>query len=98
MFSQTHYLLRSKTDGRYLVARIQPEEGQGINYILVFKEHHEALSYLNTHAAEFADQFGVESVISSQLTAIMQRWGYKGIGIVEEPIEPRVKFLQQQKF
>ncbi|MGK7934124.1 MAG: hypothetical protein AB4041_22215 [Microcystaceae cyanobacterium] len=93
MFSQTHYLIRSKTDGRYLVARLQGENDQEIAYILLFKEHYDALSYLNTHGAKVADQFGVESVISSQLNTILQRWGYQGIGVVEEPLEPRIQFL-----
>jgi hypothetical protein len=98
MFSQAHYLIRSKTDGRYLVARLQGNTDQDIDYILLFKEHYDALSYLNTHAPEVADKFGVESVISSQLNTILQRWGYQGIGVVEEPIEPRIQFLKQKRF
>ncbi len=45
-----------------------------------------------------AQQFGVESVISNQLTGILQRWGYQGMGVVEDPIEPRIKFFKQERF
>jgi hypothetical protein len=99
MFSQTHYLIRSKIDGQYLAARLKAtEEDKIIQYILVFKEDYDALTYLNTHAPDMASQFGVESAISSQLTAILKRWGYQGMGVVEDPIEPRITFLQQEKF
>ncbi len=96
MFSaQVYYLLRSKTDGRYLVAHITDEK----NYILVFKESYDALSYLNTHASEFAQQFATESVTIPQLQGIRQRWGYQGLGMVEDPLEPRLQFmLWEQSF
>ncbi len=98
MFAQIHYLIRSKTDGRYLLARLRGEEGEEMNYILVFKEDYEALSYLNTHAPDLVRQFGVESITGTQLRGILKRWGYQGIGVVDEPIEPRIQFLQQQQF
>lgn len=96
MFSQAYYLLRSKIDGQYLAARLKTVETRqevDSNFILVFKEDYDALSYLSTHAPEVASQFGLESAMGSQLTGIMQRWGYKGIGMVEDPIEPRIQFV-----
>jgi hypothetical protein len=101
MHSQTYYLVRSKQDGSYLVAR--PNSGnqtqpatQPPGYLLVFSEHYDALSYLNTHGAAVADRFGVESVPSHQLEGLLTRWGFAGIGIVQDPLIPRVEFLTRQ--
>ncbi|MEY3827697.1 MAG: hypothetical protein RLZZ148_2517, partial [Cyanobacteriota bacterium] len=50
-------------------------------------------SYLNTHAGGLAAEFSVESLSGSQLKAVLKRWGFQGIGVVNEPLEPRIKFL-----
>jgi hypothetical protein len=58
MFSQIYYLILSRADGRYLVA--QPNSGDdsaGTSYLLMFREHFDALSYLNTHGSDVADRF-----------------------------------------
>jgi hypothetical protein len=97
MFSQTYYLVRSRADGKYLVAHLKgrsdskeaPEQG----YLLVFKEHFEALSYLNTHAQDLADRFGVESIPGSQLESLLKRWDFNGVGVVQDPLLPKVEFL-----
>lgn len=92
MFSQTYYLIRSKMDGRYLAAH--PEE-DGKGYLLLFSEHFDALSYLNTHASDLStNRLGVESIPGSQVTNLLKRWGFKGIGIVSDPLLPRIEFLQ----
>ena len=94
MLSQVNYLIRSKVDGKYLVARLQPEaEKQEASYLLLFKEDYEALSYINTHGQEFRDRFLVESVSPNQLKGLLQRWGYQGFGLVEDPLIPRIKFM-----
>lgn len=94
MLSQIHYLIRSKRDGKYLTARIKAEENETEQgYLLMFKEHFDALSYLNSHGVDVADRFGVESVSGTQLKGLLQRWGFKGIGIVQDPLLPRIEFL-----
>lgn len=97
MFSQTYYLIRSRIDGSYLAAyptlkddeARSPEHG----YILLFQEHFDALSYLNKYAAGVVDRFSVESQAGSQIAGVLNRWGYKGVGIVKDPLLPTVDFL-----
>jgi hypothetical protein len=113
MFSEVFYLIRSKADGQYLVARTRAEpksrddrprednrprdEGEAqAQYILIFKEHYDALSYINTHGADVADRFGVESIAGSQLGNLMKRWGFAGMGLVQDPLLPRIEFLQHE--
>ncbi|MBD1940569.1 MULTISPECIES: hypothetical protein [unclassified Microcoleus] len=91
MFSQIHYLVRSKADGSYLAAHPNTSGGKG--YLLMFQEHSDALSYLNTHGAGVADKFGVESITGSQLKGLLTRWGFAGVGIVKDPLLPTVDFL-----
>ena len=94
MLSQTHYLIRSKIDGQYLVARLKTSESANeTNYLLLFREHYDALSYLNTHGASIADRFSIESIPATQLKSVLQRWGIKGIGLVKDPLEPQIEFL-----
>lgn len=98
MYAQIYYLVRSKADGRYLVAhlgeanredRATPDPG----YLLLFREHFDALSYLNTHGQGVSDRFSVESVPGSQIESLLKRWNFKGIGIVQDPLLPKVEFL-----
>jgi hypothetical protein len=98
MFSETYYLIRTKRDGQYLVARprVTSAERSEAGFLLLFKEQSDAMIYLNTHAAELAQQFGIESVPGSQLKAMAKRWGFQGFGIVQDPLLPRVEFLVQQ--
>jgi hypothetical protein len=94
MLSQTNYLIRSKIDGKYLVARPQMAEGKAeTGYLLVFREHFEALSYLNTHGKNVANNFVVESISANSLKGLLQRWGFNGIGVVEDPLLPKIQFL-----
>lgn len=94
MFSQIHYLIRSKIDGKYLTARPQVGEKETkTGYLLVFREHFDALSYINTHGAEVADRFAVESISGTQLKNLLQRWGFNGVGVVEDPLLPKIQFL-----
>ncbi|BAY28560.1 hypothetical protein NIES2107_03910 [Nostoc carneum NIES-2107] len=92
MLSEVYYLVRSKSDGRYLTARPNAEAS---GYLLLFKEHFDALSYLNTHAAEVANRFAIESIPGTQINSLLKRWGFYGIGIVTDPLLPKVEFLQQ---
>ena len=97
MLSQTHYLIRSRNDGSYLAAYPHlaanamrtPEQG----YILLFKEHYEALSYLNTHASGMSDRFAVEVLTGPQLEGIFARWNFKGVAVVQDPLLPKIEFL-----
>jgi hypothetical protein len=98
MFSEVFYLIRSKADGQYLVARTGSRDDREAQaqYILIFKEHYDALSYINTHGADVADRFGVESIAGSQLGNLMKRWGFAGMGLVQDPLVPRIEFLQHE--
>jgi hypothetical protein len=102
MLSQIFYLVRSKTDGQYLVAhprssaaspevREKPDPG----FLLMFREHADALSYLNTHGSGVADRFAVEPLPGTQLGNLIKRWGFAGVGIVQDPLLPNIDFLQQ---
>ena len=96
MFSQTYYLILSRSDGRYLVAK--PNTGTpytGAGYLLMFREHFDALSYLNTHAASVADRFTVESATGTQIKNLLKRWGYSGVGVVQDPLVPQIEFLSE---
>ena len=93
MYSQTYYLVRSRQNGQYLQAR--PDEEQRLSYVLAFQEQYEALTYLNTHAREVADRFGVESLAASQLQEVLNRWEFNGIALVRDPVEPQVEFLSR---
>jgi hypothetical protein len=85
---------RSRTDGQYLVARSdRAEAGQPPDrYLLVFKEHADLLSYFNRHAPDLSAEFAMESVAQAKLSAILTRWSYQGIGLVQDPWIPTVKF------
>lgn len=97
MLSTLHYLIRSRADGRYLTAKVdETEDTKEVRYLLIFREHHEALTYLNTHAAELAHHFSVETIPGTQLKALLLRWGYQGVGQVQDPIEPAIQFLNSQ--
>lgn len=91
MFSQVHYLIRSKTNGDYLTARPNPDDAT--KYLLLFREDFDALSYLNTHAGDLANRFAVESLGGSQLGGLLKRWGLGGVGIVTDPLLPKIEFL-----
>lgn len=94
MFSQVYYLVRSRADGRYLVAHPSPDAEPGESgYLLMFREHFEALSYLNTHGSDVAERFAVESVPGTQLGGLLKRWGFTGVGVVQDPLLPKIEFL-----
>ncbi|MGL5032229.1 MAG: hypothetical protein ACRC6M_00315 [Microcystaceae cyanobacterium] len=94
MLSSFHYALRSKLDGQYLVARLKAADGEtAIAYLILFKEDYDVLSYVQTHAPELREKFGTESVSNSQLKGLIQRWGFKGLGLVQDPLEPRIEFV-----
>ncbi|MBD1924030.1 hypothetical protein H6F77_23600 [Microcoleus sp. FACHB-831] len=94
MLSSVYYLLRSTADGRYVVAHPNPDTEQtGAGYVLMFRENFDALSYLNTHGSDVASRFAVESVSASQLKNLVQRWGFTGFGLVQDPLIPRIEFL-----
>ncbi|MEG4866363.1 MULTISPECIES: hypothetical protein [unclassified Microcoleus] len=91
MLSQVFYLLRSRADGKYISACPNPDSA--VSYLLMFREDYDALSYLNTHAADVADRFGVESISGSQVKKLLERWSFKGVGIVQDPLLPNIEFL-----
>ena len=99
MLSQNHYVIRSSKDGKYLVARItkEPEQTE-VSYLLLFKVDYEALSYINSHASEFRDRLSVESLSATQLKALLKRWSYQGIGLVEDPLLPKINFLEVNNY
>lgn len=89
---EIHYLIRSNRDGRYLVARPRGDREE-MGFLLLFREHFDALSYLNSHGNNVSDRFGVESVSKAQLKSIIDRWSFGGVGLVEDPLIPRIQFL-----
>lgn len=91
MLSQVYYIIRSKTDGKYLTAKIDEDKS---GYLLLFKEDFDALSYLNTHAADLANRLTVESLPGTQIGSLLKRWGFAGMGIVNDPLLPHIEFLQ----
>jgi len=93
MAFQTYYLIRSQNDGQYITARVGDNQ-----YILLFQQDFEAYSYLNTHAPDLAQQFAVETLVGSQLSALLNRWGYQGVGLVKDPLIPRVEFMARESF
>ena len=94
MLSSISYVIRSQKDGKYLVARIsQNEDSPETSYLLLFTADHHALTYINTHGKEMSDRLIVESLSPLQLKSLMQRWGYQGIGLVEDPLIPNINFL-----
>jgi len=88
---QTYYLLRSTQDGAYLGAR-PDRQNPDRRYVLVFPENFEARTYVSTHAPDFRDRVAVESVGSNQLKGLIDRWGFVGFALVEDPLVPRVSF------
>ena len=95
MFTEIHYILRSRLDGQYVTARLKnPDNNTEVNYILLFKEDYDALSYVNTNAHDVASSFAVESVTGTQLKNQLQRWGFAGVGLVQEPLEPKIQFFK----
>ena len=106
MFADTFYLIRSRQDGQYLVARPRradaarsddlPEQPSA-GFVLLFSEHADALSYLNSHARELADRFAVESIPKTQLGSLLKRWSFEGCGIVTDPLLPKVEFLLRER-
>ena len=95
MLSSINYVIRSQKDGKYLAARVSPnEDSPEVSYLLIFKADYEALSYINTHGKGMSDRLGVESLSSPQLKSLLQRWGYQGIGLVEDPLIPDISFLE----
>jgi hypothetical protein len=96
MLSQVYYLVRSQQDGQYLTA--QPHtDAEASRYLLLFQEHHEALSYLNAHAPDVRDRFAVESVLGTQVGSLLKRWGFTGVGMVQDPLLPKVEFLVRDR-
>ncbi len=91
MLSEVYYLIRSKSDGRYLTAR---PDGVASGYLLLFSENFDALSYLNTHAADVANRLAVESIPRTQVGSLLKRWGFIGVGVVTDPLLPKIDFLQ----
>jgi hypothetical protein len=91
MLSQTYYVLRSSQDGQYLAAR---PEADGDRFLLMFSEHHEALSYVNRFAEDYKDRLSVESQSIPALKMLLQRWGYAGFALVRDPLLPRLEFLR----
>ena len=93
MLLQVNYLIRSKKDGKYLVARIPEQSGIESSYLLVFKQDYDALSYINTHGQEYSDRLTVETASPIQLKSLMERWNYAGFGIVKDPLLPDIQFI-----
>lgn len=95
MFSEVYYILRARSDGRYVTARPDPDRPSA--YLLLFSEQFDALGYLNKHAGDLKEQFAVESITGSQIKPIIQRWGFAGIGMIKDPLLPHIEFILVQQ-
>ncbi|TVP64105.1 MAG: hypothetical protein EA342_17085 [Leptolyngbya sp. LCM1.Bin17] len=101
MISQLYYLLRSRLDGSYLVAHphgLPPaaaDQPVSTGFLLVFTADYDALSYLNTHAPDLKDKFGVETVTPTTLKPLIARWDFQGLGMVQDPQLPQVDFFNR---
>lgn len=95
MDSALYYVLRSQANGNYLTAHPDPDDA--VSYLLVFSEQFDALSYLNAHGSDVAQQFQVETLPTQQLRGVLDRWQLHGIGLVQDPLLPRIEFLQVKK-
>jgi len=94
MFSQIYYVARSRQNGDYLTARLKQQNSDALaQYLLLFKEDFEVLSYLNTHASDLSDRFAVESVAGNQISGLLKRWSFSGIGLVQDPLTPRIELM-----
>ncbi|MEO0375599.1 MAG: hypothetical protein AAF329_13430 [Cyanobacteria bacterium P01_A01_bin.17] len=92
MDSALYYVLRSQANSNYLTAHPNPDTA--VAYLLVFSEQFDALSYLNTHGSEVSQHFQVETLPTRQLRGVLDRWQLQGIGLVQDPLLPRIEFLQ----
>ncbi|UZQ53161.1 hypothetical protein OOK60_11615 [Trichothermofontia sichuanensis B231] len=95
-----YYVLRSRRDGRYLVATIPDSENTGdpvpttqSAFLLLFQEQAEALSYLNAHARDLSSYFGIEGISQPQVKSVLDRMGFSGVGLVRDPLIPQVEFM-----
>ncbi|MGG6240870.1 hypothetical protein ACQ4N7_19790 [Nodosilinea sp. AN01ver1] len=98
MVSQLYYLLRSRADGSYLVARphgSSPDQPPPTGFLLVFTADYDALSYLNAHAPELSDKFAIETITASSLKPLINRWDFQGLGMVSDPRLPQVEFFNR---
>ena len=97
MINTPYYLLRSNSTGQYLVARPPVEGGHPElatdPFLLLFIADFDALSYLNAHAKDYAPQFSVEYCDRTKIKSICDRWSYKGVGVVNDPLVPQVEFM-----
>ena len=97
--SQLYYLLRSRADGSYLVARPHgsgaPNQPTPTGFLLVFTADYDALSYLNAHAPELSDKFAIETITASTLKPLLSRWDFQGLGMVNDPRLPQVEFFNR---
>lgn len=96
----TYYVLRSRRDGRYLVATMpNPENTEDSTpttrsaFLLLFQEQAEALSYLNAHAPDLSPHFGIEGLSQPQVKSVLDRMGFSGVGLVRDPLIPQVEFM-----
>ena len=96
MFSQVYYLIRSKVDGSYLAAHPKPSNPDAgksqAGYLLMFQENFDALTYINKYAPDMPDRLAVEAIAGSQLKSLFDRWGFNGVGIVQDPLLPKIEF------
>lgn len=94
MLSETYYVILVRASGRYLTVQPQGEDNpKAPRYLLIFRENFDALTYLNHHGGGLADRFAVESVPQGQLKGLLERWGFQGLGMVRDTLEPRIEFF-----
>lgn len=99
MFSQIYYVARSRQNGNYLTARLKPQNSETpAQYLLLFKEDFEVLSYLNAHAEDLRDRLAIESLAGNQIGGLLKRWSFAGVGLIQDPLTPRIEFMEAKSW
>jgi hypothetical protein len=90
MLSQFYYVVRSPASGEFLVAHPSVDAAEG--FLLLFSADYDALSYINTHGSGVGCV--VEQIPTTALSPTLKRWQLQGVGLVQDPLVPRIQFLR----
>jgi hypothetical protein len=93
MLSQFYYVVRSPASGEYLVAHPSANAAEG--FLLLFSADYDALSYINTHGSGVGCV--VEQMPATALPSTLKRWQLEGLGLVQDPLVPRIQFLRLEE-
>ncbi len=49
---------------------------------------------MNADATDLVNRLTVESIPGTQVRSVLKLWGFAGVGMVDDPLLPKVEFLQ----